>query len=202
MIKKIFVYFLCFFAFVSCIAVFPRIRKEPVKGQEEFSIGHDSTFVIKSVSILERECFACIERIRKDFPLKMTNRNGTKNIHNVHKFITKLNQNGFKIKINTAALNDSMFFYSKQEWTKRIWGKKPPPQNINGNMLIISINYYGDIGSSGHDAMGISKTVYEFVKVQNSEVIGFASIILKRGSYDFLIKYRDLKKVFRRLKNE
>ncbi len=202
MYRKLFIISLLSLPFFSCVSVFTRINKEQLKNYDEFRIDNDSIFVVKSISLLERLCFDCVPK--KDFPIALTNDFGTKNIENINGFIAKLNQKGFKIKIDSPALNDSLFFYSKQEWTKRIWGKKPPPQNINGNILIISTNYFGSIGLNGHAGMSTSRTVFEFVKLQNSEVVSFSSFVLKKGlSYENpLIKYRDLKKIFKRLLNE
>jgi len=202
MYKKLFIIPLLSLTFFSCVSVFTRINKEPENDYAHFSVDNDSIFVIKSISILERLCFDCVPR--KDFPVALTNDFGTKNIENINGFIAKLNQKEFKIKIDSPALNDSLFFYSKQEWTKRIWGKKPAPKNINGNILIISTNYFGSIALGGHSGMNRSKTVYEFIKLQNGEVIGFSSFVLKKDfSYENpLIKYRDLKKVFKRVLNK
>ena len=202
MYRKLFIISLLSLPFFSCISVFTRIKKEPVNDYAQFRRNKDSILIIKSISILERLCFDCVPR--KDFPVALTNDFGTKNIENINAFIAKLNQKGFKLKIDSPALNDSLFFYSKQKWTKRVWGKKPAPQNINGNILIISSNYFGSIALGGHSGMNRSKTVYEFVKLQNGEVIGFSSFVLKKDfSYENpLIKYRDLKKVFKRVLNK
>ena len=194
--------FVLFFlvAFSSCTSLYTRINKEPIISSQKLDVEPSDTFVISSISLLDRRCDDC--KWRKDFPLKLTNIYGTKNIEKVYSFIKQLNKKGVKVKTSGPIVNDSLFFYSRQEWTKRIWGKKPAPQNLSGNYLIVSHNFRGIIGSSisGGDH-GEIRTLYEFVQLSNSEVVGYLSYTLVRGSTlrNQLIKYKDVRRIFKRV---
>ena len=159
----------------------------------------NDSFVINSISVLDRFCNNC--KWRDGFPLEMTNAYGNKNIENIHLFINKFRQRGKgKVNVDTPIVNDSLFYYSQQEWTKRIWGKNPRPEKLNGNFLIVSYNFKGFLsGPFSYDG-GQIRTIYEFIQLFDSEVTGYWSYTLQRSASrkNPLIRYKDIKKILKR----
>lgn len=176
-----------------------KVRKVDV-GEKNVEIIGDSVNIV-STSILERRCENCEQR--KNFPLAMTNIYGDKNLKVIYNSAARFNKkHKANIILPLKQANDSMYYFSKQEWTKRIWGKKPEPNSGDGIYLIISHNFNGSRNSNpyGNDT-GEIEIYFEFIKAVQGKTTEFTCFRLTRGlvySHE-RIKYLYVKRILKRL---